>query len=97
MYRDVAPSVAHEAAASAGHGPGAMVVQTGLASAAPDNVSLVQTATLRLEPAGVLLANFTVCHSCGAPASNTREKNVPVVAYGDCRTQSTTTLPLKTL
>src|SRR4051812_13985842 len=66
---------------------------------APSGAGVSPTRTLMLTavPAGVLAVHWMVLQATVAPASNTRDSNVPEAAYGDSRIQSTTILPPNTL
>src|SRR5215831_3677067 len=56
-------------------------------------VSPRRTSSATLVPAGVVALHDSVPHDTVAPASNTRETNVPGETYGVMRIQSITTVP----
>ena len=57
----------------------------------------VRTLIASVVPAGTSAAQLMFCQLTAVEASNTRERNVPALAYGVVRTQSTTIVPLKAL
>src|SRR3954447_22823346 len=52
-----------------------------------------RTPIARVVPAGVVARHWMLFQLTGNDASNTRDRNVPLAAYGDIRIQSTNTVP----
>src|SRR5687767_8876002 len=57
----------------------------------------VRTLRATLVPGGVTAFQVTLCQSTSVVASNTRDRNDPLAAYGVIRIQSMRTLPALTL